>query len=52
MVNYGYLQQTLCASVTYNTHYANTLHAGIGRDWFWATDSQDQLNIEKTDLLN
>ncbi len=28
-----------------NTHYANTLHAGSGLDWFWATDTQDNLNV-------
>jgi hypothetical protein len=39
-------------SVTYNTHYANTLHAGSALDWFWATDTQDHLNVKKTDLLN
>jgi len=39
-------------SVTYNTGYANTLHAGSGLDWFWATDSQDFLNVKRTDLLN
>ena len=39
-------------SVTYNTHYANTLYAGSGLDWFWATDTQDHLNVKKTDLLN
>ena len=39
-------------SVTYNTHYANQLHAGSGLDWFWATDTQDHLNNKKTDLRN
>ncbi len=38
-------------SVTYNTHNANTLHAGSGLDWFRATDIQDYLNIKRTDLL-
>ena len=26
--------------VTYNSRYANTLHAGSGLDWFWAHLSQ------------
>jgi hypothetical protein len=38
--------------VTSNTLYANTLHAGSGLDWFWATDTHDNLNVKKTDLLN
>ncbi|MHB1423853.1 MAG: beta strand repeat-containing protein [Gemmataceae bacterium] len=39
-------------SVTFNTHYGNTLQAGSGLDWFWAIDTQDHLNNKKTDLLN
>ena len=39
--DYNYIQQTLSASVTYNTEYANTLLAGNGLDWFWATDPHD-----------
>jgi hypothetical protein len=38
--------------VTYNTQYDNTLHAGNGFDWFWATDTKDHLNVKWTDLLN
>src|SRR5262249_21295053 len=38
--------------VTCATHYANTLHAGSGLDWFWATDTQDNLNARWTDLRN
>jgi hypothetical protein len=38
--------------VTCNTHYANTLHAGSGLDWFWATDTWDNLNAKRTDLRN
>ena len=38
--------------VTDNTSNANTLHAGSGLDWFWATYAHDNLNVKKTDLLN
>jgi hypothetical protein len=38
--------------VTCNTDYANTLHAGGGLDWFWATDTEDNLNAKWTDLRN
>jgi hypothetical protein len=38
--------------VTYNTHHGNTLRAGSGLDWFWATDTKDNLNAKKTDLRN
>jgi hypothetical protein len=38
--------------VTYNTTTRNTLHAGIGIDWFWATFALDHLNRKATDLLN
>jgi hypothetical protein len=38
--------------MTCNTHYANTLHAGSGLDWFWATDTQDNRNAKWTDLRN
>jgi hypothetical protein len=38
--------------VTCNTDYANTLHAGSGLDWFWATDTPDNLNAKRTDLRN
>ena len=37
---------------TYNMYYANTLHAGSGLNWFWATDAEDRLNVKKTDWLN
>ena len=50
--DYNYIQQTLSASVTYNTQYANTLLACNGLDWFWATETQDNLNVKKTDLRN
>jgi hypothetical protein len=39
-------------AVTYNTQDANTLEAGSGIDWFWATFAQDKLNRKSTDLLN
>jgi uncharacterized repeat protein (TIGR01451 family) len=39
-------------SVTDNTRYANTLHAGSGLDWFWFTDTQDKQNAKPTDLHN
>jgi Ca2+-binding RTX toxin-like protein len=39
-------------SVTDNSQYANTLDAGSGLDWFWATYAQDQLNTKATDLRN
>ncbi len=38
--------------VTCNTHHANTLHAGSGLDWFWATDTQDNLNAKPADFWN
>ncbi len=56
-INYG-AQATNVASirsrliVTYNTHYADTLHAGSGLDWFWFTDTQDNVNTQPNDLRN
>jgi Ca2+-binding RTX toxin-like protein len=50
--DYNNIQQTLSQSVTYNTQYANTLHADGDLDWFWATDTHDHLNVKKGDLLN
>ena len=38
--------------VTDNATNTNTLHAGSGLDWFWATDRKDHLNRKSTDLLN
>jgi hypothetical protein len=38
--------------VTYNAGHANTLDAGSGLDWFWATYARDSLNAEPTDLQN
>jgi hypothetical protein len=38
--------------VTYNSSYANTLHAGSGLDWFWDTYAGDATNRKATDLLN
>lgn len=38
--------------VTCNTQYANTLHAGSGLDWFWATDTQGNLHAKPIDLRN
>jgi hypothetical protein len=38
--------------VTCNIHFANTLHTGSGLDWFWATDTQDNLNAQSIDLRN
>ena len=38
--------------VTYNTTSKNQLHAGSGLDWFWYTNSMDQVNRKATDLLN
>jgi hypothetical protein len=39
-------------SVTYNTQYANTLHAGKGLEWFWFTDTQDNVNTRPNDVRN
>jgi Ca2+-binding RTX toxin-like protein len=39
-------------AVTYNTKNANTLSAGSGLDWFWATYSKDTTNRKATDLLS
>ena len=50
--DFAYIDSALLGSVTFNNHNANTLHAGSGLDWFWATDAKDNLNIKKTDLLN
>jgi Ca2+-binding RTX toxin-like protein len=44
--------RTLLGTVTFNTTNANTLLAGSGLDWFWATYAQDTLNRKPTDLLN
>ena len=38
--------------VTYNTTNNNQLKAGSGLDWFWFTDSKDQVNRKLNDLLN
>jgi Ca2+-binding RTX toxin-like protein len=38
-------------AVTYNTQSANTLEAGSGLDWFWASYAKDKLNNKSTDLL-
>ena len=39
-------------NVTFNRTNANTIQAGRGFDWFWATYAHDHTNIKKTDLLN
>ncbi len=39
-------------SVTFNTTNPNTISAGKGRDWFWATYAHDHTNRKPTDLLN
>jgi Ca2+-binding RTX toxin-like protein len=44
--------RTLLGTVTFNTTNANTLLAGSGLDWFWATYAKDQLNIKPTDSHN
>jgi hypothetical protein len=49
-VNVAYISSLLL--VTDNSQYANTLHAGSGLDWFWATYAKDCLNVKSTDLLN
>ncbi len=38
--------------ITYNNSHINTMLAGSGLDWFFATDSSDTLNVKKTDLRN
>jgi hypothetical protein len=38
--------------VTFNTRNTNTLLAGSGLDWFWATYANDKLNRKATDLLD
>jgi hypothetical protein len=38
--------------VTYNTSHANTIQAGGGVDWFWATYAKTTTNRKRTDLLN
>ena len=38
--------------VNYNTSHANSLTAGSGLDWFWATYSHDYLNKKSNDLRN
>jgi hypothetical protein len=50
--DFTFIHQTLLAAVTYNTHYANTLLAGSGLDWFWATNPHDHLNVKTHDLRN
>jgi hypothetical protein len=42
----------LTPAVTFNTSHANTLIAGKGFDWFWATYAKDHTNRKPTDLLN
>jgi hypothetical protein len=44
--------RTLLGTVTDNNSNANTLQAGSGLDWFWATFANDHLNNKATDLLN
>ncbi len=39
-------------SVTDKSEYGNTLHAGSGLDWFWATYAGDSLNAKSADLWN
>jgi hypothetical protein len=39
-------------SVTDNSSHANTIQAGKGLDWFWATYTKDKTNRKSTDLLN
>jgi hypothetical protein len=46
------IDSQLDAITTYNSSYANTLLAGGGLDWFWATYANDKLNPKVTDLLN
>src|SRR5262249_30478735 len=46
------IRSTLKPVVTYSSGKANTLLAGSGVDWFWATDPQDHLNSKTNDLLN
>jgi Ca2+-binding RTX toxin-like protein len=38
--------------VTDNPRYSDTLFAGSGRDWFWATYGLDTIDRKATDLLN
>jgi hypothetical protein len=38
--------------VTYNAANVNTLKAGKGLDWFWATYGKDHINQKATDLRN
>ena len=39
-------------SVTDNSSHTNTLSAGRGLDWFWATYGKDKINRKVGDLLN
>ena len=39
-------------NVTFNKTNANTIEAGRGFDWFWATYAHDHTNRKPTDLLN
>jgi hypothetical protein len=43
--------RSLLGQVTYNSEYNNTLQAGSGLDWFWATFHGDKVNNKKGDLL-
>jgi hypothetical protein len=42
----------LTPAITFNASNANTLLAGKGFDWFWATYAKDHTNRKPTDLLN
>ncbi len=39
-------------SITFNKTSANTIEAGNGFDWFWATYAHDHTDRKSTDLLN
>jgi Ca2+-binding RTX toxin-like protein len=44
--------RTLLGTVTFNSTNVNTLLAGSGLDWCWATYAKDKLNIKPTDSHN
>jgi hypothetical protein len=46
------VQSILSGAITYNKTNANTLLAGKGLDWFWATYAKDKINNKPGDLLN
>jgi hypothetical protein len=46
------VQSMLSGAIIYNTTNGNTLHAGTGLDWFWATYAKDKINNKPGDLLN